>query len=155
MININELSIGNIILGSKNGTPTIVRRINDKSVGVDGYKGSKPAIISRSSDFIYPIPLTPLILEGTFDDLLEEISSDGDRTYTIELFDDNGEFNGNYLLCFRWDEENECLYLDYYGDEGYELARIDYVHQLQNIFFSLRGEELQVDEYQLKWRYKH
>lgn len=67
-----------------------------------------------------------------------------------------------YSLGFHWDVENKCFYVNgcddsfyvgidfeqcnngfYFGATGYGfLTEIFYVHQLQNLYFDLTGEEL-------------
>lgn len=78
----------------------------------------------------HPIPLTEeWLLKFGFDksDVFDE------RGYLFS----NYNLNINYYTYLDWDEDNKCL-------EKY--PHIKYVHQLQNLFYALTGEELTIKE---------
>lgn len=88
--------------------------------------------ISRWDDLndVQPIPLTPEILEKAG---LKKGSLGG---YIIKL--PNRE---NFL---DWDSSTG-MYLEDRESNGLELDHIQYLHQLQNLYFALTGTELEID----------
>lgn len=81
-------------------------------------------------DLIEPIPLTEeWLLKFGFDEDGEQFNFKG---LSIELIGDDG----------RW-----CLYmLDEYHNVESSIALFKHVHQLQNLYFALTGEELTLSE---------
>lgn len=53
-------------------------------------------------------------------------------------------FTKNSYMGFNWYEKNKVdVYINEDGSfENYGDAKVDYVHQLQNLYFALTGEEL-------------
>jgi hypothetical protein len=92
---------------------------------------------------IEPIPLTPeILLKSGFENRVVDFN-------IYELFIKQ---NKNFRLSFYdWDNEPEGLSYVYESDSpnDYEsvptLADIKYLHQLQNLFFALTGEELPIN----------
>lgn len=117
----NELRIGNCIL--KNGSNYII----DTLFFVDVYDGTV-------MDFeLQPIPLTEewLLKFGFEKD--EEYDEAGLVDYRYELNINTASFTSN------WNTE-ESYYVNY-NQGGVDIF---YVHQLQNLYFALTGEELTV-----------
>lgn len=83
-------------------------------------------------DFIEPIPLTEeWLLKFGFEKLELSISE-----YVLSyIFND---FEIGYL------KKRNVYMLRWY--QGHNLKEIEYVHQLQNLYFALTGEELQIKE---------
>ena len=117
MIQANELRIGNWVydtrtVGSRVGLPVV---LNEKVV---------KRILEYDVDYYEPIPLTPEILEKCgFEKIYE---SKIHSTYWI-----------NGLSYYYWHERN----IQYASFKGLELES-KYLHQLQNLYFALTGEEL-------------
>jgi len=80
-------------------------------------------------DDLEPIPLTPEILEKCG----FEKNEDGDDGYYYDL-------SANGILFIEGDKKGYCeVFLDMI-----EEVRVRYLHQLQNLYFSLTGQELNV-----------
>lgn len=77
-----------------------------------------------------PIPLTKEWLER----------------FGFELLNKSVEYWGKNGFCFTWLKDNieksDCLYLFLDGLSVNKRPEIRYVHQLQNLYFALTGEEL-------------
>ena len=119
MIQANDLRVGNFV--DYGSSTRRITQIGDspqrKYVGVDN-------MITELLSVIQPILLTPEILLACG-------------------FGKNGEFNGNE--CFSIEKSNiegstdYCLYFN--DDSTGQYYR--YLHQLQNLYFALTGEELE------------
>jgi len=125
MIQANELRIGNWVYYGQSIRPitAIHESPSRKCVGVDN--------MLTEFAVIQPIPLTPEILEKA------GFTNDGDNYFSFE----------GYTIWFRPDEK-ECNYgwflLSSDKTEAYSAA-FDHVHQLQNLYFALTGEELKIE----------
>lgn len=121
-MDIKELRIGNLI--ERNGVTAKIELINNE---ID-------EVYFIDDDFYYndfccninPIPLTKeLILKFGFED---------------SIINKNSPIN-----CYEFDLKNQCLYILTDGKNRITISRfIKYVHQLQNLYFSLTGEELTI-----------
>lgn len=47
-------------------------------------------------------------------------------------------------IWYEWDIEDQCIYIKDDGGEIQAYHQIKFVHQLQNVFFALNGEELTI-----------
>lgn len=116
----NELRIGNFVK-SKDGV-TVVDLIKEDGIGI-GYDFDA----KYSWEEIKPIPLTEeILLKAGFDE-----ESEKPINYSANLYVDM--------------VSNEaCVGCEY---DGFHLVRsnIKYVHQLQNLYFALTGEELNIE----------
>ncbi len=119
MIKESELRIGNLILNTA-GETVRVKNIQEKSINMlvdgDGVSGS------YSLDFFTGVPLTPEILEKC--------------GFEKRITD-------NILFYFH-----NCGYVDLYVDGGKFISyhfkfEIKPLHQLQNLYFALTGNELE------------
>ncbi len=62
------------------------------------------------------------------------------------MYDDVNIFTHQQMLeniWFKWYEEDHCVYLENEKDDIVSFNQIRYLHQLQNIYFWLTGEELE------------
>ena len=121
----NELRIGNII--RYKGQPKIVRWVKDDSIGIRK-KNLQPITISINE--IENITLTEgLLLKCGF--------TREKHGFTIQIVNN---------LDFVIDLENELTGygLNWKDSACYRFKYINQVHQLQNLYFSLTGEELTV-----------
>lgn len=118
----NELRIGNWVNSQFGGIQQVV------DVMCDGVNTLKYDGINY--EFIDPIPLTEeWLLKFGFEEDGEQFNFKG---LSIELIGDDG----------RW-----CLYmLDEYHNVESSIALFKHVHQLQNLYFSLTGDELTIKE---------
>lgn len=135
MIKANELRIGNLVLDSNKDNPYFhqVVRIETKEY-TDWNSGDEFNIVC--------------LLEGTKDSYFEMIPS------PIPLTEDwlvKFGFVNNSISIYGIDKTlnvsavvdgNYYLYLDDVFGSFYDLNSIQYVHQLQNLYFALTGEEL-------------
>jgi len=135
MILANELRLGNWVEEEVLGRVRIVAILSD-TVAVVG-KGMKMDRAIEDREFslnlsnIKPVPLTPEILEKCG----FEKQEDGDGGYYRELLSGNG---------FLFVEGDKKGYTDVFIDLS-EHLRVRYVHQLQNLYFALTGEELTIN----------
>lgn len=121
----NELRIGNLIVES-------LPFGSDKIIKVDSN------IFNRRIDEFIPIPLT------------EERLLEFEQFYKDEEYWVIGRFECKYCFKYRDWANNWAFYIEYTdsgnpNDDGvkYPIAfDIKYVHQLQNLYFALTGEEL-------------
>jgi hypothetical protein len=131
MIAANELRIGNWV-DAEIGT---LKKPNRANIVINGVYTSTPPpsvqsyIISygRSIDLnnLLPIPLTPEILEkcGFVKQMM--------WTYAIDIV-------GNIKLVYYLGEKGWSI-----GNKNYsDFSNLNYLHQLQNLYFSLTGTEL-------------
>lgn len=138
MIKSSELRIGNIVWESSSFTPgpddfeeIIVGAINDiDKVVLDNQNHI------YSYDYLYPIPLTPEWLERCgFEKKSNEMQVDGiEMTFHINdstYFSSCGGLNGSLAVL--------CLCRG-----NYFANNLQYLHQLQNLYFALTGEELTI-----------
>lgn len=142
MIKASELRIGNIVWESSSFTPSpegyeeiVVGAINDiDKVVLDSQNNI------YSYDYLYPIPLTPEWLRKFGFTTL-------DAETDIEVWGFDDESNGEEFSIVSDGIDTQLpLYFEY--DLGYRNVRkeIKHVHQLQNLYFSLTGEELTIKE---------
>lgn len=127
----NELRIGNWIFDAGDEQKSFqIEQICKDSDGFSGYyvvfrNGSFKSSIS--SDLIQPIVLTP--------EILEKCGFDYDASYEVPKVQ-----KGNFIL---WDGFDGSFSANFGG-----LTRLDvyviHLHQLQNLYFALTGEELEV-----------
>lgn len=80
-----------------------------------------------------PIELTPEILEKCGFDRYTEVPNDG-------IGDKLEVFEGLYGVVFFFDVHGALVFKDYHSN----MNRPKYLHQLQNLYFALTGEELEV-----------
>jgi hypothetical protein len=114
----NELRIGNWYQNHKGEYQQITPRFFSSLAGGLSWEDQKAAGYSELSGYFHPIPLSPEILEkcGFKDEY-------GNGRYYFDGFE---YYNGK--LWFRTAE-----------------IKIQYLHQLQNLYFALTGEELEVN----------
>jgi hypothetical protein len=132
MIQANELRIGNwFSYISKHGVWTTaydkVESIHEKGINIYADSDYGCSIIEPdfTFDYIQPIPITPEILEKAgFEVSIDE----------YEIFDYVYLIHGMDKRFYLWFGIGE------YPTETF----IQYVHQLQNLYFALTGEELNI-----------
>lgn len=125
-MNVKELRIGNYIsvrndvrkVNSVSGSP----RSERISTTIDGCNFAE---CHFSEDSIRPIPLSK-----------EWLVKLGFTTYTINKWDFPIE-NDDYYHIVKFKGWN-------FRGLGYTMCKIEYVHQLQNLYFALTGKELEV-----------
>ena len=128
-MNAQELRIGNWLISAR-GIPQKVAYLGDtigfwnNCGGTD--KHQKNPIISYDIDKIRPIPLTPEILEKC------------GFEHTVERFWRNDPFEIKMLTM------NAVVY---YRPKGYDvlISWCKSLHQLQNLYYSLTGDELKIE----------
>lgn len=139
MINANELRIGNWI-GFKytHKGNEIIRHVRvieieeDMIINQDG--GVRLSLI-LSGDNAIPIPLTPEILQKAGFKW-----NKGKKNLELFIRDRQDE---NIFITVHLStpfDRTDCVYL--YCQDGEPVARTEYLHQLQNIYFALTGSEL-------------
>lgn len=117
-IKASELRLGNFVYEGRNTVKVAPVHIVDQSVSD-----------LRGDNHLLPIPLTEeILLKCGFDDL-------GQFGFGIGGFhvESTANFRGtfNYSYCYRVISR--------------EIAPIKHLHQLQNLYFALTGEELKID----------
>lgn len=125
MIQPNEIRIGNLVLcEGKEAQVECVRR----GEIIVGQTGKTVYFLARMTD-IKPIPLTEEVLLRC-----------GFESSSIDELDPNGIFLFMDLGLITLDQ-SECK--TYLTDQATGTLRIEFLHQLQNLFFALTGEELE------------
>ena len=129
MIQANELRIGNWVIGNgqHEGKALFVDAITEKRM--IRFKGE---LIGESENDINGVPLTPEILEraglmGSWP-TKEVISPDIQFIGTIEGHGDDSD-NSQRVFFYVLNRK----------------IKVKYLHQLQNLYFALTGEELQIE----------
>jgi hypothetical protein len=134
MIQANELRIGNLFWENYGGYK-IVSGINchknEFPITVDAHGIGFTAIGRFDLESIQPISLTPEILEKCgFDSInFDNPNSNVDFTFTN---------NPQYWIQYHTDVDQYI----FYGTSNSIEKPIKYLHQLQNLYFALTGEEL-------------
>lgn len=147
MINSDELRIGNIVWESSLFTPgpddfeqIVVGAINDIDKVIRDNQGN-----GYSYDTLYPIPLTPEWLErcgflGLSHLGRREYSLVIDEELTIEVCFGNQLIVRMVIINDNYDENiNLGQFVTYRHIRG-----CNYIHQLQNLYVALTGEELRI-----------
>lgn len=117
-----ELRIGNWLISISSGRQLVVDDIGDSGINIQWYHELTDYEF-RWQD-VDPIPLTSSILEKCGFNIFSEQYNNGFRFKYMKLYN-----------------HNENLYFNPY-DWNFQLE-IKYLHQLQNLFFALTGEELE------------
>jgi hypothetical protein len=134
MITENELRIGNLVLSPQGVGYSPKGIIKVESIFGDGINHWQDMGAGGRASFtdIQPIPLTPEILEKCGFEFVEDSFGDQDLSRWQYTFENYGKSIDIYLTdgsCNLSDRENQQL---------------NYVHQLQNLFFAISGRELEV-----------
>jgi hypothetical protein len=148
MINAAELRIGNKILSNAN-----------KIVVVTGIvKGGQVTVVHWNdghcmSGLCSPIPLTPEILEicgfienKEFSEVMGRFAKQ--VVLDIPLFrPDGSKFDTPTKLGFTYNvEPPHEMFGEYTVDGFYASRRIEYLHQLQNLYYALTGAEMPITD---------
>jgi hypothetical protein len=121
MIKVNELRIGNHVL-DEHGNISIINTIS-RSVRISNDKYEWE---SKSEDQIHPIQLTDeLLLRCGFEN--------------YEVFKNTWGFNGIELYI-----QDGIMWVDLMNNS----VEINYLHELQNLYFSLTKTELKIENYE-------
>lgn len=121
MIQPNELKIGNLVYAG----------VNFENSDITKPLGLVPIKVQMgftSTENLYPIPLTPEILEKA-----------GFKKLSYDF-----EFWKNSMWRLKQHKLNNEWYLTHCGEEV-DCIKIKYLHQLQNLYFALTGEELNIE----------
>ena len=124
-IKVNELRIGNLVTESLGEILRIVSLSIDNNIQNICARGKNAAIWGMSG--LNPIPLTTEILEKC------GFKFDKNRPYDMN----------NYGVDM--DEKNLHFYYDSITLNFNGFGNVQYVHQLQNLYFALTGEELTIN----------
>ena len=140
MIKATELRIGNKVIALKNSGYDSRGVITAQSIGSRGVNNWEDMGASGELAFsdLNPIPLTPEILEKCGFANSEYYRHNhainaGGCWYSVHYQDDTDEYWRGWI--FNNDESDAACH---------RVAKIEFVHQLQNLFFALTGEELNV-----------
>ena len=134
-MNANELRLGNWVLDSEGRQPTQVMP-SDFSITICTY--------------LEPIPLTEEWLEkfgyiNEYGEFRKSMPNPFDRYYSrtkftsLIQFEDDSDFGAMII------EEKSLKYKED-SNSSFAPVKIQYVHQLQNLYFALTGEELTIKE---------
>lgn len=134
-----ELRCGNYVIGATGEVQEVAYvgetiGLHNKIGGTDKYQ--KMPIISFDIDHLKPVPLSPEILEKAGFKIDEDAGNWNTPDHTIYS-------NGKGSVGVKGD------FIGWYfsaGDDYYSwFKEVKYLHQLQNLFFSLCGEELTIE----------
>ena len=140
MIQANELRLGNLVnIEALDNSDYQVLGVTDKLIY---YSPSNSGIIDKDFYsllcYVKPIPLTEewLVKFGFERDLkLEELDS---RTTMLQYYYGDIHSNNFIRICFHPVGKYTTSF------RGNPLTKPEYVHQLQNLYFALTGEELKI-----------
>lgn len=136
MIDSKELRIGNKIL--RMGNVVTVSTIDDcREDHYSGFLiGNYEDLASYTPKEYEPIPLTPEILERCgFEDTSGGYRATGSEVVFSKLINQSVKID-------LWEQWPTGYSLPYYGN------KLESLHQLQNLYFALTGEELEIKELQ-------
>ena len=150
MIDPKELRIGNMIhLRHKQSAPDewCVHEVTVLGIHENGIQFKKPSGVNSlivDLDMLDPIPITPEWLER-----LGFEKHDG-RSYRIDLAAKTNVYRSYFIIhTCTWIATGDTPF-DFYSIDGnygeISMARFSCVHQLQNLYFALTGEELKIKE---------
>lgn len=137
-MNARELRIGNYLQGASDHV-VITRIFNEDNIGIGS---GDPYNVSSDMPCLSPIPLTEEWLKRA--DFIEQKTASGDNTYYYIDLDKWHELSKWQLVSNHTKNKLKlALKIDdvRYWTEKNELI---YVHQLQNLYFALTGEELTI-----------
>lgn len=139
MIDPKELRIGNWICG-QNDPPMIVREIKEDGIQCSFGWDHLGAFWYYEGDDLHGIPLTPEVLEAAgFEESARWSPWSGFTAWTY-IIDLHGKKEGGLLIG-----KNEASIMEYHIEESTSIpVGIKYLHQLQNLYFSLTGKELEI-----------
>jgi hypothetical protein len=121
MVNVNELRMGNWVYAL---SPVTIKD-EPKQIEIDSFPFAQ---------FYKPILLTPEILEKC--GFVKQPSSDN----VVDLyFYGTNPINGDFLITLNWVRERQ---FPFYQNRTFELKSL---HQLQNLYFALTGDELEIN----------
>ena len=125
----NELRIGNWVEQPNNGVTRVTAILNDLQIKTEtGY----------IDKYCRPIPLTEEWL----------LNFGFVRCGYEDLFWEHQSIKGFQLAGINWADSDEPDYQFLNYSIGDEIFSIHYLHQLQNLYFALTGEELTLNEKQ-------
>lgn len=136
MITPQELRIGNLFMDSKD------RLCHVEQISIEvGDTKIRSLNYSITSMPIRPIPLTEEWLDKL--GFVKTVSNLG-RSISIDYVD----FRMPGFVCFLLDN-NKGLEVEYYSkhsviDDRQYICAVNYIHQLQNVYFALTGNELSI-----------
>ena len=138
MIDTKELRIGNLV--TTDGLVSIVLEVRDNGAYLSVKEAQYGAFRHMHSNDIMPIPLTPEWLRK-----LGFTTLDAEVDIEVWGLDDNS--NGEEFSIIS-DGLDTPMPLFFAYDLGYREIKkeIQFVHQLQNLYFALTGEELTVKQ---------
>jgi hypothetical protein len=143
----SELRIGNWFQQDASNNNTISRFFTVDEIKRYGVRSTyirqdtnQPHTSLFSLDSIHPIPLTPEILEKCGFVMLHHLGKI-QPTFQIDSSFELHWANGILYLTFSQDNYDENIDLSEFIIER-ALPHIQYLHQLQNLYFALTGEEL-------------
>lgn len=149
MINPKELRLGNIFIDNKTNELLTVCKIDEDDIGF--------AVIDRSKYPLpngwqaEPIPLTPEWLERCGFDQIESIQHnqyEAEERYTIRIDETNISY-GFVAETYGGYPEKRTRFK--FSNETIDTHKgVHFVHQLQNLFFALTGEELTINHVNLQ-----
>jgi hypothetical protein len=131
-----ELKIGNFLIELGNA-PDPLKRIF-RITAIYGRDAERFVVEDDNGDimsasFLQPIPLTEewLLKFG-----IEKTSNSEQYGYYIELSDKS-------FICWAWSKD---VSIENYKGDDIPYVYCEYVHQLQNLYFALTGNELEIKE---------
>lgn len=146
MINATELRIGNWVTTEFVNEYVIIDAIHPSDVGKVELLNIKKARCFVEFTFLKPVPLTPEILEKCG----FEVLNFNNKHFWIRF--PGGEI-GDYRLHVFPESGNQSFWHLSFSDnisgkqESYSgKIKFRYLHQLQNLYFALTGEELEIKE---------
>ena len=139
MIKANELRIGNYV---KMKDYILCVKAISRTVSLGNSNESDYIHDAFNYTFVNPIALTPEILENCG---FVKAYEDGILTFTLVVSNKNIAPSGNneYKL-FGIKGKEDSIQIDYTVNKYWGAKSVHFLHQLQNLYYALTGEELEV-----------
>ena len=135
MIDPQSLRIGNWLLYSRNGTEQFLRVINISSFSFT-CEDSDIFEADKDLDCFTPIPLTPVLMEKCGFEMRVHTWKNG--TTAMDCY-----WLGSFYV--RYEPLGSYIGVEKIDGSAVFLKTVFTVHQLQNIYYALTGEELKVE----------
>ena len=135
-MNATELRIGNLIKAHTGEYAMVIHLHSDDCIGYDINGTDFSLLYAPSIDDMFkpePIPLTPEILEKSG---WKYVRGNGYMYLALP--------NSQYTLVFWRIKRNPSFTIIHEDDRAEFSVDIKYLHQLQNLYFALVGEELEI-----------
>lgn len=146
MVNAADIRIGNLMFGNRENE---IVKIAGVSLNIDCFnvKDMRYGEWKSGKTYISPIKLTKEVLECTNMEHFTSLRSRSENIYTFGDYYLIDKFEDNNFYFSDWTKES--CYFNNGRTEKISEKPLLFLHQLQNLYYSLVGEELKIDREKL------